>query len=38
VLNEYVSLERAGSEYGVIIDPGTMRVDMAATTARRGGH
>ena len=36
VLNEYVSLERAGSEYGVVIDPRTMTVDIAATAARRG--
>ena len=35
VINEYVSLERAEREYGVVIDPKTMRVDEAATAARR---
>jgi len=35
VINEYVSLERARSEYGVVIDPATMTVDTKATAARR---
>lgn len=35
VLNEYVSLERARSEYGVVIDPATMQVDAAATADLR---
>lgn len=35
VINEYVSLERAQSEYGVVIDPKTMTVDTKATAARR---
>jgi N-methylhydantoinase B len=38
VLNGYVSLERAGSDYGVVIDPGAMRIDREATAARRGGN
>ena len=35
VVNEYVSLERAENEYGVVIDAATMTVDMEATAARR---
>lgn len=35
VINEYVSLERAEREYGVVIDPATMRVDTTATASRR---
>jgi N-methylhydantoinase B len=35
VINEYVSLERARHEYGVVIDPATMRLDEAATAAMR---
>lgn len=35
VINEYVSLERAMNEYGVVIDPKTMTVDTKATAARR---
>jgi hypothetical protein len=30
-----VSLEKAGEDYGVVIDPGTMKVDPAATEALR---
>jgi N-methylhydantoinase B len=37
VINEYVSLERARDEYGVVIDPATMRIDRAATAALRAG-
>ncbi len=37
VLEDYVSLEAALREYGVVIDPETMTVDVAATErARRG--
>lgn len=35
VLDGYVSLERARSEYGVVIDPDTMTVDLAATSRAR---
>jgi N-methylhydantoinase B/oxoprolinase/acetone carboxylase alpha subunit len=35
VINEYVSLERAREEYGVVIDPATMRIDLTATAALR---
>ena len=35
VRNEYVSLEQAAAVYGVVIDPATMQVDMAATLGRR---
>jgi N-methylhydantoinase B len=37
VINEYVSPERARDEYGVVIDPATMRIDRAATAALRAG-
>jgi N-methylhydantoinase B len=35
VLDEYISIECAAKEYGVIIDPRTLKVDMEATAARR---
>jgi N-methylhydantoinase B len=35
VLEGYVSLESAVRDYGVVIDPRTMKVDEAATAARR---
>lgn len=35
VINEYVSLERAANEYGVVIDSRTMSIDTKATAARR---
>jgi N-methylhydantoinase B len=35
VLNEYVSLDAARDDYGVVIDPATMTVDAAATSASR---
>jgi N-methylhydantoinase B/oxoprolinase/acetone carboxylase alpha subunit len=43
VLDGFVSLESAARDYGVVIDPATMRVDAAATAERRsqggrGGH
>ncbi len=41
VREEKLSLETARADYGVVIDPVTMAVDTAATTAVRrnaGGH
>lgn len=35
VLDEYVSIERAKEDYGVVIDPSTMAIDEAATEQRR---
>ena len=35
VLDEYVSVEAARSQYGVVIDPATLEVDEAATSALR---
>ena len=35
VLEDYVSLEGARRDYGVVIDPATMTVDGAATAAAR---
>jgi len=35
VLEGYVSVERARAEYGVVIDPATMTVDLAATARAR---
>ena len=35
VRNDYVSLESARQDYGVVIDPDTMTVDVAATAAIR---
>ena len=36
VINEKVSLEKAEALYGVVIDPGTLRVDEKATEKKRG--
>jgi N-methylhydantoinase B len=36
VRNEFVSLERARRDYGVVIDPGTFEVDIEATSKLRG--
>ncbi|MCA9906886.1 MAG: hydantoinase B/oxoprolinase family protein, partial [Anaerolineae bacterium] len=36
VINDYVSLESARNDYGVVIDPATMTIDQAATAALRG--
>ena len=36
VLDGFVSLESAARDYGVVIDPATMRVDEVATRVRRG--
>jgi N-methylhydantoinase B len=35
VRNEYVSIEKAREDYGVVIDPATLRVDPAATEKLR---
>jgi N-methylhydantoinase B len=35
VINEYVSLDSARNDYGVVIDPTTLTVDVAATDALR---
>jgi len=35
VANGYVSIERAREDYGVMIDPGTLRVDIAGTLGLR---
>jgi N-methylhydantoinase B len=35
VLDEYITIEHALSAYGVVIDRSTMKVDIAATNARR---
>ncbi len=37
VAEGYVTIEKARSDYGVVIDPGTGRVDQEATKALRGG-
>jgi N-methylhydantoinase B len=36
VLEGYVSVEGARRDYGVVVDPGTMKVDIDATLALRG--
>jgi N-methylhydantoinase B len=36
VLEGYVSLEKAREDYGVVIDPKTLKVDMEATKKQRG--
>jgi N-methylhydantoinase B len=36
VVEGYVSLERTGEDYGVVIDPKTFKVDMEATKKLRG--
>jgi len=35
VLDEYISAESARDVYGVVIDPATRQVDLAATQAAR---
>jgi N-methylhydantoinase B len=35
VLEGYVTIESAGRDYGVVIDPQTLEVDLAATAERR---
>lgn len=35
VLDEFITIEAAREQYGVVIDPKTMQVDADATTARR---
>jgi N-methylhydantoinase B len=35
VVNGYVSIDRARDDYGVVIDPVTLKVDLEATRVRR---
>jgi N-methylhydantoinase B len=35
VVNGYVSVERARDDYGVLIEPDTLKVDLEATRVRR---
>jgi hypothetical protein len=35
VMEGYVSLKRAREDYGVVIDPGTLKVDLKATKKLR---
>ena len=35
VLNEYVSIQSAKNDYGVIIDPNTLQIDIKATVKLR---
>ena len=35
VVNGYVSVDRARDDYGVVIDPDTLKVDLEATRKRR---
>jgi hypothetical protein len=34
-MNGYVSIERARDDYGVVIDPATLKVDVTATRRLR---
>lgn len=36
VLDEYISIDAAKNLYGVVVDPATLKVDQAATSALRG--
>ena len=38
VRNEFVSLERAAKDYGVVINEATWQIDEAATTRLREAH
>jgi N-methylhydantoinase B len=38
VLAGYVSIEAARTDYGVVIDPGSLEIDRAATQRTRGGN
>lgn len=38
VLDDFTTVEDARDAYGVVIDPGTMTVDLAATEAARAAH
>jgi len=38
VVNGYISIERAKTEYGVSLDPGTFEVNMKETEMLRKGH
>jgi N-methylhydantoinase B len=35
VINQYVSLEKAREDYGVVINPETMKLDLEATQRLR---
>jgi N-methylhydantoinase B len=35
VIDEYVSLEGARRDYGVVLNPGTLEIDEAATATER---
>ena len=36
VINSFVSIDHAGSEYGVVINPETMKIDRQASESLRG--
>jgi N-methylhydantoinase B len=38
VFNEYVSIEQARNDYGVVIDPKTLKVDLKATEKQRASR
>jgi hypothetical protein len=38
VLDGFTTIERAERDYGVVIDPATMTVDVAATAERRSAQ
>ncbi len=38
VVDGYISLEHARAEYGVIIDPNSLKIDQRATAKLRSGH
>lgn len=38
VINEYVSIEKAREDYGVVVDPGTLEVDLEETEKVRGSR
>jgi N-methylhydantoinase B len=42
VINEYISIEKAREDYGVVVDPGSLKVDVVETqnlrTAHKKGH
>jgi N-methylhydantoinase B len=38
VVNGYVSIEKAREDYGVVIDPATLKVDLEETDKIRAGR
>ncbi len=38
MINGYVSIEKARVDYGVVIDPATLRVDLEETDKVRGSR